>query len=113
MKASTSAFGLVHEGGKLRQLGPELVRDTSPLRLGGLGSGLREGGGSMKAETTLRLLFPAWGSALRMVWTRQRRQVAFISLARAPVMPSWASEMTSPDLIWGLTPRLGATPELA
>ena len=25
----------------------------------------------MKAETTRRLLFPAWASALRMVWTRQ------------------------------------------
>ena len=33
-----------------------------------------------------------------MVWTRQRCQVAFISLARAP-RPSWASETTS------LTPR--------
>ena len=45
----------------------------------------------MKAETTLRLLFPALASALRLVWTRQRCQVAFISLARATVMSSWAS----------------------
>src|SRR4029077_14733416 len=58
---------------------------------------------AMKAETTRRLLLPAWASALRMVWTRQRCQVAFISLALMPswaaLMPSWASEMTS------LTPR--------
>src|SRR5271154_4508248 len=53
----------------------------------------------MKAETTLRLLLPAWASALRIVWTRQRCQVAFISLATAALIPSWASETTS------LTPR--------
>jgi hypothetical protein len=34
-----------------------------------------------------------------MVWTRQRCQVAFINLATAALMPSWASETTS------LTPR--------
>src|SRR5580693_4598186 len=44
---------------------------------------------AMKAETTRRLLLPAWASALRMVWTRQRCQVAFISLATAALMPSW------------------------
>ena len=41
----------------------------------------------MKAETTRRLLLPAWASALRMVWTPQRCQVAFISLATAALMP--------------------------
>ena len=61
----------------------------------------------MKAETTRRLLLPAWASALRMVWTRQRCQVAFISLATAALMPSWASEMTS------LTPRSPRAPKLA
>ena len=30
----------------------------------------------MKAETTRRPLLPAWASALRMKWTRQRCQVA-------------------------------------
>jgi hypothetical protein len=54
----------------------------------------------MKAETTRRLLLPAWASALRMVWTRQRCQVAFISLATAALMPSWAS------VDGGLNPRL-------
>src|ERR1700683_136960 len=53
----------------------------------------------MKAETTRRLLLRAWARALRMVWTRQRCQVALISLAIAALMPSWASETTS------LTPR--------
>jgi hypothetical protein len=42
---------------------------------------------AMKAETTRRLLFPAWASALRMVWTRQRCQLAFIILATAALMP--------------------------
>src|SRR5579883_197118 len=54
---------------------------------------------AMKAETTRRLLLPAWARALRIVWTRQRCQVAFISLATAALIPSWASETTS------LTPR--------
>jgi hypothetical protein len=37
-------LGLVHEGGELGQLGPELVGDPAPLRLGGLGAVLGEGG---------------------------------------------------------------------
>jgi len=53
----------------------------------------------MNADDTRRLLLPAWARALRMAWTRQRRQVAFISLATAALMPSRASETTS------LTPR--------
>jgi hypothetical protein len=54
---------------------------------------------AMKAETTRLLLLPAWASALRIVCTRQRCQIAFISLATAALTPSWASEVTS------LTPR--------
>ena len=53
----------------------------------------------MKAETTRRPLLPAWASALRMKWTRQRCQLALSTLAKVALMPSWASETTS------LTPR--------
>ena len=61
----------------------------------------------MKAETTRRPLLPAWASALRMKWTRQRCQVACSTLATAALMPSWASEMTS------LTPRRPRARQLA
>jgi len=54
---------------------------------------------AMKAETTRRPLFPAWASALRMKWTRQRCQVAQSTFDTAALMPSWASDTTS------LTPR--------
>jgi hypothetical protein len=37
-------FGFVHEEGELGQPGPELVGDPAPLRLGGFGAVLREGG---------------------------------------------------------------------
>ena len=37
-------LGLVHECGELGQLGAELVGDPAPLRLGGLGVVLGEGG---------------------------------------------------------------------
>ena len=53
----------------------------------------------MKAETTRRPLRPAWASTFLMKCTRQRCQVAFITLATEALMPSCASEMTS------LTPR--------
>jgi hypothetical protein len=97
-------LSLVHEGGQFGQLGPELVGDPDhgPLAASALSCAKAA---AMKAETTRWLLLPAWARALRMVWTRQRRQVAFISLAMAALMPSWASETTSPDLIRGLTPR--------
>ena len=52
---------------------------------------------AMKAETTRRPLLPAWARALRMKWTRQRCQVAFITLATAALMPSWASEIDELD----------------
>ena len=51
----------------------------------------------MKAETTRRPLLPAWASALRMKWTRQRCQVALSTLATAALMPSWASEIDELD----------------
>ena len=38
-------LGLVHQSCELVDLGPELVGDAAPLRLGGLGVVLREGGG--------------------------------------------------------------------
>ena len=38
-------LGLVHEAGKFRQLGSELIGDPAPLRPGGLGALLGEGGG--------------------------------------------------------------------
>ena len=38
-------LGLVHEGGELGHLGPELVGDAAPLGAGGLGVVLGEGGG--------------------------------------------------------------------
>src|SRR5271166_3905896 len=37
-------LGLVHEEGELWQLGPELIGDLAPLRLGGLGAVLSKGG---------------------------------------------------------------------
>ena len=91
-------LGLVHEARRVWAAWAELVGDLAPLRLGGPASSCAKAV-AMKAETTRRPLLPAWASALRMVWTRQRCQVAFISLATAALMPSWASEMTS------LTPR--------
>ena len=39
-------FRLVHEGGKLRRLGAQLIGHLAPLRLGGLGILLCEGGGN-------------------------------------------------------------------
>ena len=39
-------LGLVHQGGELGHLGPELVGDAAPLRLGLLGIVLGEGGGN-------------------------------------------------------------------
>ncbi len=100
-----AVLGLVHEGGELGQLGPELAGDPAPLRLGGFGAVLRECG-RHEAETTRRLLFPAWASALRMVWTRQRCQVAFTSLATAALMPSWASETGQLDVAQAAPPQL-------
>ena len=38
-------LGLVHQGGELRQLGAQLIGDLAPLRAGGLGVVLGEGGG--------------------------------------------------------------------
>ena len=37
-------FGLVHQGGELRHLGPDLIGDLAPLGLGRLGAVLGEGG---------------------------------------------------------------------
>ena len=92
-------LGLVHEGGELGHLGPELVGDRcATARLAASASSWAKAV-AMKAETTRRPLLPAWASALRMKWTRQRCQVALSTLATAALMPSWASETTS------LTPR--------
>ena len=91
-------LGLVHEEGELWQLGPELIGDLAPLRLGGLGAVLSKGGSHEGGDDAPAALAGV-ASALRIVWTRQRCQVAFISLATAALIPSWASETTS------LTPR--------
>ena len=85
---------LVEQGGELGQLGADLVRDRAPLRPGGAGVVLGEGGG-MNADTTRRPLLPAWASALRMKCTRQRSQVARNTRATAALMPSCVSEITS------------------
>ena len=61
--------------------GPELIGHPPPLGLGGLGAAREL---AIKAETTRRVLFPASASALRMVWTRQRCEVAFIRCATPP-----------------------------
>jgi hypothetical protein len=63
-------LGLVEERGELGQLGPDLVGDLAPLRLGGIGGVLGEGGGDER-PTTRRPLLPAWARALRMKCTRQ------------------------------------------
>ena len=69
-------LGLVHQGGELGDLGPELVGDAAPLGLGGCSASSWAKAVAMKAETTRRPLLPAWARALRMKWTRQRCQVA-------------------------------------
>ena len=48
----------------------------------------------MKAETTRRLLFPAWASPLRIVWTlcRHRHNVHYAELRIMPTSaakPAW------------------------
>jgi hypothetical protein len=43
---------------------------------------------AMKAETTRRPLLPAWASALRMKWTRQRCQLAVSTFDTAALMTS-------------------------
>jgi len=42
---------------------------------------------AMKAEATRRPLFPAWASALRRKWTRQRRRVNAAPWRRRPSGP--------------------------
>lgn len=50
---------------------------------------------AMKAETTLRPLFPAWPRALRRKWARHPCRAAQSTLETAALMPSCASEKTS------------------
>ena len=88
-------LSLVHQGGELGDLRPELIGHAPPLLTGRLGVVPRANAVAMKAETTRRPLRPAWASTLRMKWTRQRCQVAFITLATDALMPSWASEIWS------------------
>jgi hypothetical protein len=52
-------FCLVHDGGQLRHSGSDLVGHGAPLRAGGLGGVPQAKAVAMKAETTLRPLFPA------------------------------------------------------
>jgi hypothetical protein len=91
-------LGFVHEESELWQLGPEMVGDPAPLGLSGVCAVLSEGGRHEGGDDAPAALCGV-GERLRMVWTRQRCQVAFISLATAALMLSWASETTS------LTPR--------
>lgn len=59
-------FRRVHERGQLRKFGPHLVDHETPLgfRCGVSWSGWAKAV-AMKAETTRRLLLPAWAKALR------------------------------------------------
>jgi hypothetical protein len=74
MNASTS-LDLVHWPGEFWYRGSQLIGDFAPLQPGCSGVVLRKGGGD-EAETRRRPLLPAWSSALRMKWTRQRCQLA-------------------------------------
>ena len=91
-------LGLIHQGGELRDLGPELVGDPAPLGPGGFGILLDEGGADEGGDDTASLLAGV-ASTLGMKWTRQRCQVACSTLDTAAFSPSCASEITS------LTPR--------
>ena len=79
-------LGPVHEGRELGQLRAHLVRDLAPLRLGRRVLGWAKAV-AMKAETTRRLLLPAWAKALRWKWTRQRCQVVDSTRAVAALFP--------------------------
>ena len=73
----------------LVSFGSELVSDPAPLCLGGLGAVLRECGGDESGDdASAALAGVSQRVAVRMVRTRQRCQVAFISLATAALMPS-------------------------
>ena len=41
----------------------------------------------MKADTTRRMLLPAWAITFLMNWTRQRCYVLFITFGTAALMP--------------------------
>ena len=98
------ALSLIHQLGELLDPGAQLVGDLPPLGPGGLASSWAKAV-AMKAETTRRLCLPAWASALRMKWTRQRCHEEFRTLAMAAFSPSWASETTS---LWPRRPRLAS-----
>ena len=49
-------LGLVEEGGELGQLGAQLVGDVAPLFSGGIGRGLREGGGDEGRDNAAAVL---------------------------------------------------------
>tara|TARA_B100000378_G_scaffold242129_2_gene211240 strand:- start:225 stop:593 length:369 start_codon:yes stop_codon:yes gene_type:complete len=66
-------FGAIHQSGEFGNLRPDLVGDIAPP--GAWASGV-PWAVAMKAGTTRRLLFPTWGSALRMKWTRHLCQTA-------------------------------------
>jgi hypothetical protein len=57
-------FGLIHQGGKLGDLGPELIGLLTPLGAGHFDI-LRAKAVAMKAATTRRPCLPAWAKTLR------------------------------------------------
>ena len=59
-------LGLVHEACELGQFRPQLIGHLAPLRFGGLGAVLGEGGGDEGGDDA-PLLLPAWASAFRMI----------------------------------------------
>jgi len=88
-------LGVIHQRGEFGHLGPDLIGDCPPLCAGRFGGVPQAKAVAMKAETTLRPLFPAWARALRWKWTRHLCQVALRTFETAALMPSWASLMTS------------------
>lgn len=62
-------FGLVHQGGQFRHLGPDLVGQCAPPGAGGRGSLLREGGGDEGGDDAPALAGMGKGIALEVYAT--------------------------------------------
>ena len=88
-------LGLVHEGGELGDLGPELIGDQAPLGPGTVGVVLGEGGGDEGGDDTPPLLADMGEQVARMKCMRQRWEVAPRMRVVAAFRPLWSSAITS------------------
>ena len=88
------SLGAVHQVGKLRELGSELIGDDAPVRARRLEGVLRERRVD-RGGTIWRCPLPAWARALRRKCTLQRCQMAASTFPAAALRPSCASEITN------------------